>query len=343
MGLSHREKQRLFDSLARLVRAGITLPAALDKLAASASGEARRVIRSVRLGFAEGDHPAEAFRREARALGVMEASVLGAAERTGRMDEVLHHLSEYHGALGVAREQIRAKLLYPLFLLHVGVLVLSLPRLLPKSEFSTAPAGVEHGLQAYLSVTLGLFAAIYAAGFLMVVIARALSRVATRSSPIAALLGCIPVIGSIRRNFALGRFCLTYELHLSAGVNAPDALESAAEASQSGVIRSAIREVVPGVRRGAQAGELLAKGGSLPASLIEGLVVGEETGQLDQTLARLANGFRSDAMASLQTFAEWLPRILYLAVVAFLVWKLVQTWAQAYLGPLQQLIDSTAT
>ena len=339
MSLSHREKQRFFDSLGRLVRTGITLPAALGKLASSAGGGLRGVIASLQKSFATGLSPADAFRREQSALGVMEASVLGAAERTGRMDQVLHQLADYHGALAQAREQMRAKLLYPAFVFHFGVLVLTLPRLLPKSELSTEPAGLAHGVGPYVSATIGLFLAVYIAVFIFLLISRALTALATRSAAMDSILGRIPVIGAIRRNFALARFSLTYELHLGAGVNAPDALETAAEASQSGILRQAVTRAVPHVRSGERAGDVLARDGSVPGTLIEGLVVGEETGQLDQTLLRLAASAQSDAMAALHALAEWLPRLIYLGVVAFIVWRIFQTLMQVYFGPLQKLID----
>jgi len=339
MRLSHREKQRFFDSLARLVRTGITLPAALDKLASSAGGGLRPVLVSLRKSFAAGQSPADAFRREQKALGVMEASVLGAAERTGRMDQVLHQLADYHGALAEARAQMKAKLLYPAFIFHFGVFVLTLPRLLPKSELSTEPPGLEHGVGPYLSATLGLFLAVYVAAFFLVLIARAVTTLATHNAALDAVLGRIPIIGAIRRNFALSRFCLTYELHLGAGVNAPEALETAAEASQSGIVRRAVARAVPRVLSGERAGDVLAADGALPGSLIEGLVVGEESGQLDQTLLRLAASYQSDAMAALHTLAEWLPRLIYLGVVAFIVWRIFQTLMQVYFGPLQKLID----
>lgn len=339
MPLSHREKQRFFDSLARLIRSGITLPAALDKLSGSADRGLRSVIKPLRKSFAAGHTATEAFARLPRELGAMEVSVLGAAERTGRMDQVLHQLADYHGALAQARDQARAKLLYPAFLFHFGVLLLSLPRLLPKSELSTEPPGLEHGLGAYLWATLGLFAAIYATGFLLLLFVRGLTRLAAENAALDRLLGWIPLVGGLRRNFALARFCLTYELHLGAGVNTPDALRTAGEASQSGTIRRAVGKAVPAVQSGAQVGEVLAEQGALPGSLIEGLLVGEESGQLDQVLSRLAATYQADAIASLHMVAEWLPRIIYLGVVAFLVVKIFQTLSQVYFGPLQKLIE----
>lgn len=342
MSLSHRAKQRFFDSLARFVHTGITLPAALDKLGGTAGGALRPVVKALRRSFTDGHGVAAAFSSQQHTLGVMEASVIGAAERTGRLDHVLHQLSDYHGALAQAREQARAKLLYPAFLFHFGVLALSLPRLLPKSELSTEPPGIEHGLGPYLWTTLGTFAVLYATAFMIVSIARALSRMATRSATIDSLLGIIPLVGKVRRNFALARFCMTYELHLGAGVNAIEALETAADASQSGGVRRAVARAVPEIRSGERVGETFAAADSLPGELIEGLLVGEESGQLDKTLLRLAEGYQADAIAALQALAEWLPRLIYLAIVGYMAFMIVRVLSQVWLGPINKLLESDA-
>ncbi len=332
MPLSHREKQRFFDSLARMVRSGITLPKALEKLARTVERRLRKVTDAMRHQLGEGRTVAEVFRSQDRELGIMEASVLGAAERTGRMDQVLHELADYHGALASAREKAITKLYYPIFVFHFGVLLLSVPKLVTNGEGS--------GLEAYLRTTLGTFAVVYVAVFILFEIVWLLRKLATRNATIDRILNWIPVIGAVRRNFALSRFCLTYELHLSAGVNTFDALESASDASQSGLIRSAVARTIPEVRDGSPVGEALAGKKAFPSDLIEGLIVGEESGQLDQVLTRLAARYQEDATTALQVMAEWLPRIIYLAVLGYMAWMIFRTLMTYYFGPIQQLLDS---
>jgi type IV pilus assembly protein PilC len=326
MALSHREKQRFFDSLSRLVHAGVTLTAALDKLAKTADRALRPVMEKLRRALGDGHTTTEAFAAQQRTLGVMEASVIGAAERTGRLEFVLRQLGEYHESLARARETIRAKLAYPIFIFHFGILALS------------APVLVKEGVSAYLRATFGVFAVVYVAVIIIVILARSLANSAAHEALTDKLLNFIPIIGRIRRGFASSRFCLTYELHLAAGVNAMEALLTAGEASQSGVIRNAVRRAVPKVREGKQVGEALAASGSLPEELIEALIVGEESGQLDQTLPRLAAMFQAEALAALAALAEWLPRCIYLAVVAYMVFGILRVYSGIF-DTYQKLLD----
>ena len=315
MPLSHREKQRFFDSLARLIRTGITLPAALEKLGGAPipGWECRQTAAEV---FRRRPDRSEAFFRVESELGTMEVSVLGAAERTGRMDQVLHQLSDYHGSLRRHRNRLEQNCSDPAFLFHFGVFLLSLPRLLPKSELSTEPPGLDHGLGAYLRVTLGLFAAIYVIGFLLILCARALVRMA---AIVLQWIGCS--VDSVDRGDA-PEFCsrpILPDLRAASWRRR----QRSRRRCERGVGQSkrddpaAVEEAIPAVQNGAQVGEVLAEGGALPDSLIEGLLVGEESGQLDQVLSRLAASFQSDAIAALHLVAEWMPRLIYLGVVAF--------------------------
>ena len=96
------------------------------------------------------------------------------------------------------------------------------------------------------------------------------------------------------------------------------------------------------MRNGARVGEAFAAAGSLPGELIEGLLVGEESGQLDKTLLRLAEGYQADAIAALQALAEWLPRLIYLAIVGYMAFMIVRVLSQVWLGPINKLLNSDA-
>ena len=56
------------------------------------------------------------------------------------------------------------------------------------------------------------------------------------------LLGRVPLVGKLRRNLALSRFCATYEMQLQAGINVYDSLRAAADASQSARIEAFIAQ-----------------------------------------------------------------------------------------------------
>jgi type II secretory pathway component PulF len=259
-------------------------------------------------------------------IGAMETAVLSAVERAGSLDRGLEQLAGYFEALTNARGTMAVKAAYPVFILVVGVFLLNLPKLINQST------------AAYLRSTLGLLAILVAVVWLLVLLWRFLSGLATFSALADRLLRLLPVIGGMQRSFAMSRFCLAYDLQLEAGINTIDALSAAAMASRSGLVRRAVRSVLPEVLGGAQVGPLLAVSQAFAPDVVQGIMVGEDSGNLDRELRRLAEEHREKAFSRLNTLAEWLPRLLYIAILLYLGWSIISIY-QGYLNQVQSLID----
>lgn len=311
MSLSLREKQSFYHSLAQLVRTGIPFPSALDKLAGTTRGSARRLLDAARKSLANGRTVGEAFSAQHPAITPLEASVITAVEKSGQLDRGLRELSDYFGALAHARAMVIKRLTYPVFLLHFGILILG------------APALVLKGFTAFVREIGPPFVLLYAAFAIIAMLAVLLRDAGAHSAIMDSLLRAIPLFGKVRRSFALSRFCTVYGLQLDAGVNVIDALIAAALASRSGCLRSAADSIVPDVRAGAQVGPLLAASGAFPSDIMQSIIVGEETGRLDEELKRIATDMREKALGTLETLAEWIPKLLYVGIVLYLAWKIL--------------------
>ena len=326
VSLSLRDKQSLYHSLAQLVRSGIPFPSALDNLARTTRGGMRKVIGRLKVGVTSGQTVGEAFARQRPAVGEMEVGVITAVERAGRLEHGLAQLAEYFGALAQARTGILKKCAYPVFVLHLGVFVFGLKTLLGG------------GLGSFLRETCGLLGLLYGVAIVIALVVPLLRNAAARSALPDALLRWLPLVGGIRRALSTARFCATYEMQLNAGINVIDALQAAQRASQSGLIRATVARAIPEVRAGAQVGGLLAVGGVFPEPMIRSFCIGEQTGELDVELLRLAAEYRAEGLARIDTLAEWLPRLLYCAVVIYIGWGVV-TWYQNYLQQAMKLLD----
>lgn len=318
--MAPRAKQQLFYSLAQLLRAGITFPQALDKLASSARGPVRRAVAVIRDRIRAGDTVAEAC--AAANLGSTESAVLAAVERAGSLDRGLEQLSEYFGAIAAARGRIAARLAYPIFILILAGVLLNLPVL------------VREGLNAYgrtlLQVPPWLIAVLGA-----VIALTLLGRLARHSTLAERVLAFTP-FGPMRHAFAMARFCLVYDLQLSAGINTMNALQAASTASQSPSVQNRVQRILPEIRSGTQVGPLLAQSPAFTPQVSEGIIVGEETGTLGAELQRLGKAESARAFRWLDTLSEWLPRLFYLAVLIYAGAKIVAVY-KGYLDVLQSI------
>ncbi|MCE9609584.1 MAG: type II secretion system F family protein [Chthoniobacter sp.] len=326
MSLRLRDKQSLYHSLGQLVRSGVPFPAALDNLARTTRGGMRQIIRRLKDGVGAGQTVGEAFARQRPAVSEMEVGVIAAVERAGKLEHGLAQLSDYFGALAQARAGILKKCAYPAFVLHLGVFVFGLRTLL-----------FGDGLGAFLRETLGLLGLLYGIVIVVALLVPLLRDAAAKSALLDALLRMVPLIGGIRRALSTARFCATYEMQLDAGINVIDALQAAQRASQSGVIRAAVTRAIPEVRGGAQVGGLLAASRAFPEPMIRSFGVGEQTGHLDEELRRLAAEYQAEGLARLDTLAEWLPRLFYIAVLCYAGYGIVTAY-QGYTDQLNELM-----
>ncbi|RYD70478.1 MAG: hypothetical protein EOP84_26635 [Verrucomicrobiaceae bacterium] len=258
----------------------------------------------------------------------MEKSALAALERTGRIEEGLQQLAKYFEALNRARGEIIRGAAYPVFILHLGILLMNLPML-----FTGA------GSAGYLRATGSLLLIFYGIAAVIAAIVTLLRNAGSKDAGTDWLLRNIPLIGKIRRAFALSRFCSTYEMQLNAGVNVMDSLQAAARASQSGMVHSAVEYALPHVRTGERVGPLLAKHRAFPQEMKQSLMVAEDTGSLDQELPRLATDYQQEGFTRLATFSEWMPRLIYLGVVGFLAWNIISGY-QRYIQGMMSQFDS---
>jgi hypothetical protein len=323
--MSPRAKQQLYHSLAQLLRAGIPFPKALEKLSATARGPTRHAIARIRRELAAGRTVAEACAEAQPMIGAMEAAVLTAVERAGSLDRGLEQLAEYFEALTTARGTMLAKSAYPIFILVLGVLLLNVTKL------------ISENMAAYLRATLG--SSRRRSGNLVVVHRLEVHRRdgdfqpdGGRIRPAPAghrwnasslchepvLLGLRP---STRGRYQYNRLAIFGSHGESERFGSPCCSLGAAGGA--------------GRRPGWTAARVSQ---AFDPAVVQGIMVGEESGQLDRELQRLATEQRVKAFARLEALADWLPRLLYLGILLYLGWRIISFY-QGYLGQVQSLID----
>jgi type II secretory pathway component PulF len=328
MRLSLREKATFYQHSAQLLRSGIPLPQAMERLSTTSGGRLRAFLRSISRSLADGQSFSEALTATGTA-SQLERSSLAALERTGRLEDGLQQLAGYYEALNRSRGEIISRSAYPIFILHLGALLVHLPLIF------TAGAGATE----YLKKTGFILLVFYGVIALFALLIPLLRDSGATSSSTDWFLRKIPLIGKIRRSFALSRFCAAYDMQLSAGVNVMDSLDSAAKASRSGLIRSAVDAALPEVRSGAQVGPLLARSSAFPTDMKQSLLVAEETGSMDAELPRLAAEYQRDGLSRLSRFSEWMPRMIYLGVVVFLAYNVISGYKN-YIDGMMRQFDS---
>jgi type IV pilus assembly protein PilC len=321
-----RDKARLYHDLGEMIRSGVTLQRAVERLSNHSRGPAGRVLRGIGAGIARGDTLADTLPHQP-GINELDAALFAASERSGKLDRGFALAEGYYAALAEARSRVLSRIAYPLFLAHFAVVAMS------------APVFVTNGANAGLrSIFTGLAVlwGVIVAGWAVIT---AIRHQAERSIAVDRSLGFIPIIGGMRRDLALSRFSAAYDMQLEAGVNVFGALEASGRASASASYRAAATRALADVRSGETVCSALTATRAFPERFLRAFMVGEESGRLDQELRALSEEYRVGGLRKLEALSEWIPRLVMITVFLLIAWKVVSAYF-GYLKGIQDIVGS---
>lgn len=310
MQLSFSSKEHFFHGLAQMLRSGLPMTEALGHLAAGRDRSAKcaaKIAMRIREGLAE------AFR--AGGFSDVDVEILSAGELSGRLEEACERLAEYYQSLAAARRKVMAASLYPVFMIHLAALLLSIPRGILAGDMS-----------GFVRSVVEILGPVYGVGAGLILLFGLLRGLSCNNETGDRLIRRIPGIGGLFRNAALSRFCLVLSLGIRSASGVLASLERAGRASRSATIRLAAGRSVAEIRGGAGFAESLCQGAVFPGDLERAMRVAEASGRLDEEMTRWAGIFRERLFAAIDAVQVWFPRILYLAVligVALQIFSLV--------------------
>lgn len=324
MGLlsgDHDDRAELYGELATLLDSGILLREALRMAARRASLAGRLAARlEARVAPEAGDGVplAEAMAADPAAFPPFESEVAAAGERSGKLPESLRRLARHHESRGAARARLLQGLIYPAVVVHLGILVVPLYRL------------VSEGLGAYLVHVLPGLAIVYGLVLAVGLVRRAPAGSAVRSALDRVVLG-LPFFGALVRRLVVADYAQSLALLYGAGIPVFRALEQAEKTCRNAVIAAAAGRATDRVRAGEKLGEAFAvERDVFPAIFVDLVETGETSGKLDDTLIRAADRLRTDGDRALETLAKVLPIVALLVVGAYVGYIVISFYTQYY-------------
>ena len=145
----------------------------------------------------------------------------------------------------------------------------------------------------------------------------------------------IPLVGSTQKSLALARLAAALEALINAGVMIIEAWDLAARASGSPQIMRAVQQGKPRLLNGELPSEVINSQGVYPEIFCSSYRTGEVSGHLDDALRRLYRYYLDEATAGLQRLSDWLPKLIYLAILLGIAYFVISFWA----GHFKQIND----
>ncbi len=321
-------KHLFYSEMAKLLEAGFGIrEAAAVLINTNLPTVQAHLLKDLNLGLESGHSIAEAFAKDTSTISELERSMIGAGERGGNLAPAFQHLADYFGMVASARREMVTSIIYPLAVLHMGIFIGIVPSAMMKGESFPKILG-------QLAVTLIV---VYVMAFIVILLIRAVLKAAPDHVKIDRFLQRIPLLGKARQNMAMARFCKVYHSCILAGITMSETAQIASQASQSGVIREAGKNLVKTAQAGNSLGPQFVADDAFPKAFSRSYTTGEEAGTLDKDMARWANLFQTEAEASAKTLAVMIPKVLYFFILGYVAWKIIGFFNSYYSGMLEEL------
>lgn len=310
--MTAQQNAQLFHELTQLARSGLPMIRSLEIVGRKSGGGISSCARRLFQALQATGSVSQAFRTAN--FPESDAAVIEAGEATGRLEHVYQELEQYYTQLAAARQQVIAKSLYPVVVLHLGVLLLSIPPVIISGK----------GIGGYLQSVLPVLVCVYIAGFLLWAAWKVICLLVATNSLAARIILAVPVLGGFLLNWTSWKYSSVLSLYVRAGGGLFRAVESAGNSCRNAVLREASMGALNMVRqRGMSLSEAFLAQRAIPETLERAIEVGEHSGRLDEETIRAADIFKTRTLQRLERFGEWAPKILYFAIVLYVGWQII--------------------
>lgn len=321
--------------LGTLLGSGIPLAEALKAVIEQAEQrKTEEVFREIRERINQGSGLGDALSDHPSMFSELYVNMVRAGEATGNVDVVLSRLADYMHAQRALRRKVVSALTYPMMMIGIGLIVVSILMavVVPKiTQMLEDQGGTLPGPTQVLIALSDLFKNWWAAGALLIAaISFSIERVYSRSEKgrlfIDRNLLRIPIVGDLLRKQAVSRFTRTLSTLLQSGVPAVHSLEITQKVVGNRVIADATQHVRERILEGTDISTPLKATGAFPPLVGYMVSVGEQSGELEQMLDRIANAYDEEIDVTterLTTILEPMMIIFLAIVVGYIVVSIV--------------------
>ncbi len=303
-----------------MVNAGLSLVRVLSILEQQTSNKKlREVAAAVRLDVEAGRPLSDSLGRHPKVFSSLYVNMVKAGETGGVLDEVLNRIASFLEKEQALRQKVRAAMVYPALLTVAALsgLMFMTVVILPQFQNLFRELGGEGSLPLPTQIAMAVSVVIrrywYALFGFFIVAGWALRRYLKTPRGRARydrLKLRLPAVGDLNRKIVVARFARTLGTLIASGVPIMQSLEVVSKAIDNTVIGEAVEAVRASIREGQTIAIPLQFSGVFPPMVVQMAKVGEETGQLEQMLDKVADFYDVEVETTVQSLTSLLEPML---------------------------------
>ncbi len=318
-----KEKAVFASKLAALVDAGVPIVRSLDLMATQQKLPMfKRALTKVSLDVNEGIALATSLRQWPKVFDQLSIAMVEAGEAGGVLDEALKRLAKLLEDNAKLQNQIKGALGYPIAVLVIAILVFLGMTIFLIPTFAGIFEDLGAELPAFtrllvdLSALLRSSASLYAVGVILLAIWMLNRFYATHNGrrTIDRLMLKLPLFGELILMTATAQFCRIFSSLTRAGVPILMSMEISSETAGNAIISDAILASRGMVQEGVLLSNALIRQKVLPDMALNMLAIGEETGEMDKMLSKVADFYEDEVGAMVKALTSMLEPAMIVVV-----------------------------
>ncbi|MCK4353833.1 MAG: type II secretion system F family protein [Dehalococcoidia bacterium] len=327
--------------LALLIESGTDAVTSIELLQAQATNRSfKKILAEVLSDVRGGSALSEALSRHPRVFSQVYHRLVSVGEQTGNLETVLRRAADYIERIAITQKSVKNALIYPIIVLIVAVLVIAVmvTFVLPAFSDLYSTFGVElpATTRALLAITdwtqhYGLW--LLAAMIIAVVAGFAYTRTPAGKYQWGKLSLTLPQVGRINLLNELSKCCRNIALLYGSGLPLPEIMTLLIQGTNNKVMAKALTEVQQSMIAGAGLSGPMAKNKVFLPLMVQMTAVGEETGNLDNTLDTVAESYETEADDRTKTMVALITPAMTLfigLVVGFIALAMVSAMYSIY-------------
>lgn len=316
--------------LSTLIGAGFQLVSAINTLIPQTKSYAfKKILAQIKDSISEGKSFANALSQYPGIFSSLYVNMVYSGESSGTLEIVLERLADIMEKQQALNNRIRTSLAYPILMSFIGAVVLFLLLTYIVPSITSIFTDMNQVLPAptrFLITISDLFKSYWWIIFIVIIgsliIFRSLKKTATGIYFLDKTILYVPGIGLLVKKLAVARFSRTLGSLLENGVSMLSALEIVKNIVGNALISNTIESATKEVGKGHGLGMALSEGSLFPNLSIQMIQVGEQSGELESMLKKVADVFENEVESSIMSMTSLIEPVMILIMgvaVGFIV------------------------
>lgn len=324
-----------------MINAGVTIIDALNMLSDQTENKKlAAAVRQVKLDIEKGESMADAMIKHEGVFPSIMISMTAAGEASGKLDTAFERMAEQFEKNARIQAMIKKAMIYPviLFIVAIAVVAVFLIKVIPSysdmfDQLGSELPGITKAVVATSNFVMNNVIWIILVIVAVIVAIRMFKKTENGKELFGKLAIKMPVLGNMNVKTACSTFSRTLSTLLYSGVSMIDALEIVSKVLSNELYKRAVLHAKEEVAKGVPLSEPIANSGLFPPMVSHMAKIGEETGDIEDMLTRLADYYDEEVeMATQSLTAAMEPMIILVlaGIVGILIAAIMSPMVKMY-------------